>query len=553
MFDTAFAGLDESELIAAIAQAAREEAAAGARKSAAIAQLVHLTVTYDDEGGRWVYDSWAEAASELGAVLNIGQKRASGQMRIAVALRERLPKIAALFIAGRLSARLISEITWRTRLVDDAQLLALLDAALAEQSLQWGPLSDVRLIRAIDALIDRYDPDAVIRAREVIKTRDFHIGAAEDPDELVLVWGQLLGCDAAMLSARITAMVKGICDNDRRTMGERRSCAVGAIIAGQDHLPCRCGSPECAATAPPKSNVVISVIADPAAIEAAQQLIAVEDREQHSARAEKQAQAMPAPEPEPEPVTPPEPAAEPDSPTPADPEVSKSDSPRCLRDSGVALLPGVKILPIVALAEAIRGGAAIKQLWLPGPDPEPHYRPSAKLAAFVRARDLFCRHPGCDVPAEHCDIDHVTPWPYGPTHASNLNCKCRTHHIGKTFAEGWHDEQLPDGTVIWTSPAGQRATTVPGSRLIFPGWDTTTAELPPMAQPPPDPGRTAKMPKRRRTRAADNAARIKAEREYNAAQRALEHQRASAAEQHRQAGLPPPQPHPDYGDDPPPF
>ncbi|QZT64116.1 HNH endonuclease, partial [Mycolicibacterium austroafricanum] len=91
-----------------------------------------------------------------------------------------------------------------------------------------------------------------------------------------------------------------------------------------------------------------------------------------------------------------------------------------------------------------------------------------------------------------------------------------------------------------------------GSRLFFPGWDTTTAELPPMTQPPPDPDRLAKMPKRRRTRAADNAARIKAEREHNALQRALERQQA--AEHNRQAGLPPPAPPPtDYGDEPPPF
>ncbi|WP_197420439.1 HNH endonuclease signature motif containing protein, partial [Mycobacterium sp. NAZ190054] len=194
-------------------------------------------------------------------------------------------------------------------------------------------------------------------------------------------------------------------------------------------------------------------------------------------------------------------------------------------------------------AEAIRGGAAIKALWLPGPDPEPQYRPSARLAAFVRARDLFCRFPGCTVPAERCDIDHVVPWPYGPTHASNLNCKCRSHHLAKTFGDGWRDEQLPDGTVIWTTPAGKRYTTVPGSRLFFPAWDTSTAELPPMSQPPPDPGRTAKMPRRGRTRAAENTARIKAERDYNAAQRALEQHRAPAAER----------PPPDYGDDPPPF
>ncbi|MDA4104563.1 hypothetical protein MMON44395_23755 [Mycolicibacterium monacense DSM 44395] len=326
---------------------------------------------------------------------------------------------------------------------------------------------------------------------------------------LVLVWGQLLGCDAAALSARITALLKGICDNDPRSVGERRSCAVGAIVQGHDHLPCRCGSPACAAAAPEKSNVVISVIADPAAVEAAQKLIAAED--QHHA--------------EPDPT----------------PEPAGSEPVPCPQDSGVALLPGVKLLPIVALAEAIRGGAAIKPLWLPGPDPEPHYRPSATLAAFVRARDLFCRFPGCDVPAERCDIDHVIPWPYGPTHASNLNCKCRTHHLGKTFWAGWHDEQSPDGTVTWTTPTGKRHTTVPGSRLFFPEWDTTTAELPPLEQPPPDPDRTAKMPKRRRTRAADNAARVKAERERAMADHAAN------------ADPPPPAPHPNYGDDPPPF
>lgn len=506
MFDRMFAGLDESALLAAIEQAAREEAVAAARKSAAIAELVHLTVTCDEERDEWVYDSWADAASGLGAVLNMGHKRASGQMRIAVALRDRLPKVAALYVQGRLSARLISEIIWRTRLVDDAQVLGMLDAELADKALQWGPLSEARLTRSIDAVIDRYDPDAVIRAKEVIETRDFHIGSAEDPDELVLVWGQLLSCDAAVLSARITAMLKGVCGNDPRTVGERRSCAVGAIIQGQDRLPCRCGSPDCAAAAPAtSSNVVVSVIADPAALEAAQNLIAAQDGEQQQKLTETRHE--PAGE---------ELAGE----DVAEPECDDTNPTDCQQDSGLALLPGAKILPIVALAEAIRGGAAIKALWLPGPDPEPHYRPSAKLAAFVRARDLFCRFPGCDVAAERCDIDHVVPWPYGPTHASNLDCKCRVHHLAKTFRDGWRDEQLPDGTLIWTTPTGKRYTTVPGSRLFFPGWDTTTAPLPPLPQPPPDPGRTAKMPKRRRTRAADNASRVKAERERNAAQRA---------------------------------
>ncbi|MGE2717435.1 DUF222 domain-containing protein [Mycolicibacterium litorale] len=516
MFDRAFAGLDPSALVAAIEQAACEEARAGARKLAAIAELAHSTVTYDDERDQWVFDSWAAAACEVGAALRIGQRRASGQMRMAVALRDRLPKVGALYGQGRVSARVVSEITWRTRLVDDHQILALLDTALADKAHRWGPLSDAALTRALDALLTRYDPDAVTRAKDAVKSRDFRIGSCDDPDELVSIYGHLLGCDAAVLSARITAMLKEICDDDPRTMGERRSCAVGAIIQGQDHLPCRCGSPDCAAPPPAKSHVAISVIADPAAIEAAQNFIAAEDRAQHAKLVEHEPEVKPEPKP--------------------------SDSRPCPQDSGVALLPGVTILPIAALAEAIRNGAAIKPLWLPGPDPEPHYRPSAKLAAFVRARDLFCRFPGCTVPAERCDIDHVVPWPYGPTHPSNLHCKCRTHHLAKTFADSWRDEQSPDGTVTWTTPAGRRYTTVPGSRLFFPDWDTSTAELPPPAQPPPDPDRTAKMPKRRRTRAAEHAARITAERHDNATHRAL-------AEGKQRPDRPPP----DYSDDPPPF
>ncbi|UJL30889.1 DUF222 domain-containing protein [Mycolicibacterium vanbaalenii] len=586
MFDSGLAGLDEPALLAAIERAACEESRAGARKSAAIAALVHESVTFDDVRDQWVWDSWIETACELGAVLNTSYRRASAQMRIALALRDRLPRVAALHAQGRLSARLIGQITWRTRLVQDPQLLALLDTAIAEKATRWEPLSDDKLTAALDAVIERYDPDAVIRAREHVSGLDFRVGASDDPDALVMVWGKILGCDAAVLAARIAELLKGLCDNDPRSVCVRRSHAVGAIVRGQDHLRCRCGSPDCTAAAvvPGSSNVVISVLADPAALDAVRQLIADQDRDQQDKLADKQAKAkeqgkaesqpqtepIPQPEAEPEPEAEaevevePEPEAEAETaiesePAPVKP-VAPSNPAACVRDSGVALLPGVKILPIVALAEAIRSGAAIKTLWLPGPDPEPHYRPSAKLAAFVRARDLFCRYPGCDVPAEHCDLDHVVPYPYGPTHPSNLNCKCRTHHLGKTFAEGWQEQQLPDGTVLWTTPAGQRCTTVPGSWLFFPGWDTTTAELPPMAQPPPDPDRLAKMPKRRRTRAADQAARIKAEREHNALQRALETERAKTpeqarrAEQVRYAGLPPPaSPQPDYGNDPPPF
>jgi len=48
----------------------------------------------------------------------------------------------------------------------------------------------------------------------------------------------------------------------------------------------------------------------------------------------------------------------------------------------------------------------------------------------------------------------------------NLEPKCsspiRCHHLFKTFyagPAGWTEQQLPDGTIVWTSPSGRTYTT----------------------------------------------------------------------------------------------
>jgi hypothetical protein len=56
------------------------------------------------------------------------------------------------------------------------------------------------------------------------------------------------------------------------------------------------------------------------------------------------------------------------------------------------------------------------------------YRPPVGLARHVIARDGTCRFPGCRQPARRCDLDHIQPWPTGPTAASNLIALCRHHH-----------------------------------------------------------------------------------------------------------------------------
>jgi hypothetical protein len=181
---------------------------------------------------------------------------------------------------------------------------------------------------------------------------------------------------------------------------------------------------------------------------------------------------------------------------------------------GGPLLPG----PVVARAAL---HAKVVPIVHPGnAPPEPRYAPSRALADFVRCRDLTCRFPHCGVPANRCDIDHTIAYPHGPTCGSNLKCLCRFHHLVKTFwggPRGWRDRQLPDGTVMWTSPSGHIYTTQPGSRLLFPSLCLPTA---PVIVTGTNTAHTAglTMPRRKSTRAKDRQHRIDDERRRNQAE-----------------------------------
>jgi hypothetical protein len=480
MFGSDFAAADDADIVAAIAECTEAEAAIAARRLSAIAELAARYTEPDGEQEYLIIDGWHRAAAEISAAMGAGRHAASREMCIGMALRERLPKVAALFSEGRLSAKLVSVITWRTQLVVDSAIAERLDTAIAERAVKWGALSAAKLEKAIDSLVDTHDPDARRRIREAARSRDVQFGKPDDETGTASFWGRLSVTDAELLKRRLAHVTQDLCADDPRTAGQRRADALGAIAAFADRLTCRCGSPDCPSAKdddPRASSFVINVIAEEAALDAE-----------------------------------PDPQMSGDGETPPKPVTKSETKPK--PTSTAALIVGGDVIPTPLLAELIKNGATVHNIQKPGPTPDNSYRPSRKVARFVRMRDMTCRFPGCDRPAEFCDIDHTTPYPAGATHPSNNKCLCRFHHLVKTFC-GWLDEQRPDGTVIWTAPTGRTYVTHPGSRMFFPEWDCTTASLPATQRPPDSVDRNAMMPRRRRTRAADTMRRIMAERRLN--------------------------------------
>ena len=66
-----------------------------------------------------------------------------------------------------MSDLLVRTIVSRTYLIDDAEAMAAVDAALAERVVRWGALSVKKTEEAIDALVDEHDPGALRRATRV--------------------------------------------------------------------------------------------------------------------------------------------------------------------------------------------------------------------------------------------------------------------------------------------------------------------------------------------------------------------------------------------------
>ena len=441
-------------LLRDIAAAQRQENQACARRLRIAAELFEMRRGERGEAEDWAVDTWAAVGAEIAAALRISVGKAGSILNYGHAML-RLPEVAAVFEAGDIDLATYRAIVYRTGLITDASVMARIDALIAAKAARWPSMTPSRLAREIDRVIAKSDPDAVRRRRERALDRNVTVwsGSGDGTDGTAEVSGLLFAADAHLLDKRHDALAATVCGADPRTVAQRRADALGALAAGAERLMCRCGSPDCAATAATPSSVVIHVVAEQSTLDG------------------------------------------------------------CSETPGY-LLGGGELIPAELLRD-LAASASVRPLMHPtDAEPEPRYRPSRALADFVRARDLTCRAPGCDRPATDCDLDHTVPYPRGGTHASNLKALCRFHHILKTFW-GWRDRQLPDGTVLWLLPDNQVHVTTPGGPLLFPSLGQPSGALPVVADQGSVRGHIVLMPKRRTTRTRDRTRRIAAERQRN--------------------------------------
>ncbi|BBX28874.1 HNH endonuclease signature motif containing protein [Mycolicibacterium alvei] len=433
MFDIEFDPAAPARLVDALTDGSRVEARLIAARMAAVAALLaQRTAELNVEGvhpNYMIVTGFARASAEVGASLNLTAAAASRLVTQAEALRDSLPRLGALLAEGRTDWRTVQIVIARTRFVT-AKAMAQIDAELAEQVGGWQCWSDGRITTTVDAKVKLLDPAAIAEReratdRRRVKVKPLGDGTAKIEAVVTTRAGLTFDVKLSEMSARP-------CAKDPRSTDQRRSDAIEALAEGRELL-CECGHAECPtrSATPSESStlpVVVNVIAE--------------------------------------------------------------------RDTvvGAGTTPGYVFGYGVVDAEQIRELAAEATMRLVT-EPEVdaaaalRYQPTVSVQRWVRCRDLTCRFPGCEHPAEDCDIDHTVPFDHnnpargGLTVSANLKCLCRFHHRLKTFGD-WHDEQHPDGSVVWTSPTGKTYRTTPGGADLFNSFAPAPCAQPAPVRPP---------------------------------------------------------------------
>ncbi|WP_040518631.1 DUF222 domain-containing protein [Gordonia neofelifaecis] len=362
-----------------------------------------------------LFDPQCQVASSYATVAGVGQYAGELFVDRAIACFERIPAIGRLMRDGILNVCWFVRAVEQTALVDDADLLAFIDAEIAHRLAGMGGLTANRVESTVAGIVAEHDPDAALLTREqVASSKKVSVTpVADGVSEMVIVGSTE---DAAISLGAINALADRVCPFDPRTKQARRSDAATALLQ-QSQFTCLCERDDCVSELAPaqidarRAQVMVHVVVRKETLDGVSQTPAYED------------------------------GVGPISAQHAREVVSRPD----------AVIRELDLDTVIADCTRHAG----------------RYRPSAAVDTAARALFGTCTVAGCNRPAWKSDLDHVVEFDHvdpsagGPTCLCNLNPKCRFHHGLKTHAEGWVDDQIVDANgVIWTEVTTPEGMTV---------------------------------------------------------------------------------------------
>lgn len=210
---------------------------------------------------QWRFDNWSAVCAQIGAAHAVTSGVAGGLLTDAVVLRERLPRVAAVFAEGLISYRLVHTICTRTMLVKDPGALREIDAELADRLRTWGAKSREQSEKDVDEVVLRHDPYAQRRTESACRSTHLDV-QTDSANGVCYVTATLLAPEGEAVNQRADALARTVCERDPCTLDQRRAAALSAMAFSWERLPCMCESEDCdAATKPAGGGVVIHVIA----------------------------------------------------------------------------------------------------------------------------------------------------------------------------------------------------------------------------------------------------------------------------------------------------
>ncbi|MFD9829296.1 DUF222 domain-containing protein [Tsukamurella tyrosinosolvens] len=564
VFDGAVSELSAAGALTRLRRLTMEQNRLEAERSAVLTRLYGLrddARRVREETSRRFVDDWDELVAEVGAALGVGRAAAGSAVHRGLDLRERCPRLFELFASGAASPAVVREVLRASAAVVDGHLAAAYDERITAwltarngQSLSVRAVTDAAksVLVQLDPVAARETPPAEPRER-----LEFHARA----DGLIDLEAVMPRVEALRLSSLVGPVAQSVCRNDGRTLGQRQVAALVALAEGYESLECLCGNESCdLRAARPRTGAVSQEIR-------ALAVIVLNDTDLADATADAaDANDDDAAPPEPDLFT--DDAADEagDAATVDTADEREEHGEGTDADSGIDVGCGAVVLTgdpgitgPVTIEQARELIAATQTQWrvLGRRDPatgEVHargaggYRPTWYQLLVMRLTYPTCVFPGCTVPSDRCQADHVTEYDHhDPTEGGtttvagrgspgNLVPLCGFHHRIKTET-GWLSDLLPDGTVEWRHPAGGVHTVPPGTaRELLPGleriiWDAPEPTPPKLKNPDGLASAAKRRAKARRALRAENHLLREEHREHRRAAgetRAREQERAQA-------------------------